>query len=189
MKLGVQQHLHRTRSKLLKVRRQSNGRKGGSERHRRNPRRKRKERGGEGKPAQVDPGRHHQSLHHPAEPDHPPPSHGGRHEGRRPRTRGNSPHRRPRGSKGAQHRLRGYYYGRRYRCNGSQGEAQSKRKSLSQGSSWAERSMEVGRGGRLPRDCIGGLGTRREDIVVTKGSYYTAECQAAGTLDSMEVDS
>ena len=49
----------------------------------------------------------------PVEPNYPPPRQGGRAEGHRPRARRNSPPRRPRGSKGVQHRLRGYYYGRR----------------------------------------------------------------------------
>ena len=49
----------------------------------------------------------------PVEPDHPPPTHRSQQAGRRPRTRDNSPRRRHRGTKGVQHRLRGYYYGRR----------------------------------------------------------------------------
>ena len=47
----------------------------------------------------------------PVEPDHPPPSHRGNPEGRRPRAPRRSPNRRPRGTKGVQHRLRGFYYG------------------------------------------------------------------------------
>lgn len=47
----------------------------------------------------------------PVEPDHPPPSRRGPREGREPHSRGRSPNRRPRGTKGVQHRLRGIYYG------------------------------------------------------------------------------